>query len=135
MNDLATFVAAEYFLRFDNQIEIVEQASANYRHMSFIHEDYVAFQKFEAFQRARSLRTLLAVFVGVEQSWKEFYISNKILVDFLPQLSLLRVLSLRRFNISEVPDSICSFKHLGSVRFMEWNGIRKFFFVKLILFG
>ncbi|KAJ0716565.1 putative P-loop containing nucleoside triphosphate hydrolase, leucine-rich repeat domain superfamily [Helianthus annuus] len=119
MNDLATFVAAEYFLRFDNQIDIVEQASAKYRHMSFIREDYVAFQKFEAFQRARSLRTLLAVSVGVEQSWKEFYISNKILVDFLPQLSLLRVLSLRRFNISEVPDSICSFKHLRYLNLSE----------------
>ncbi|KAJ0860787.1 putative P-loop containing nucleoside triphosphate hydrolase, leucine-rich repeat domain superfamily [Helianthus annuus] len=84
MNDLATFVAGEYFLRFPE----------------------------EAFQRARSLRTLLAVYVGVEQSWNKFYISNKILVDLLPQLPLLRILSLRHFDISEVPDSICSLNHL-----------------------
>ncbi|KAJ0860643.1 putative virus X resistance protein-like, coiled-coil [Helianthus annuus] len=112
MNDLATFVAGEYFLRFDNQMEMTEEALAKYRHMSFIREEYVAFQKFQAFEKARSLRTLLAVYVGVNQGWKMFYLSSKILVDLLPQLPLLRVLSLRRFNISEVPNSIGTLKHL-----------------------
>ncbi|KAJ0771598.1 putative leucine-rich repeat domain superfamily [Helianthus annuus] len=120
MNDLATFVAGEYFLRFDNQTEMAEEALAKYRHMSFMHENYVGFQKFEAFQRARrSLRTLLAVHVGAETRWSEFYLSNKILVDLLPQLPLLRVLSLRRFKISEVPDSICSLKHLRDLNLAE----------------
>ncbi|KAJ0483662.1 putative P-loop containing nucleoside triphosphate hydrolase, leucine-rich repeat domain superfamily [Helianthus annuus] len=112
MNDLATFVAGEYFLRFDNQMEMMGEALAKYRHMSFIREEYVAFQKFGAFEKARSLRTLLAVYVGVDQDWKDFYFSSKILVDLLPQLPLLRVLSLRRFNISEVPISIGTLKHL-----------------------
>ncbi|MFS7956941.1 putative leucine-rich repeat domain superfamily [Helianthus anomalus] len=119
MNDLATFVAREYFLRFDNQTEMTEEALAKYRHMSFMRENYVGFQKFEAFQRARSLRTLLAVHVGAETRWNEFYLSNKILVDLLPQLPLLRVLSLRRFQISEVPDSICSLKHLRYLNLSE----------------
>ncbi|XP_035837618.1 putative disease resistance protein At3g14460 [Helianthus annuus] len=112
MNDLATFVAGEYFLRFDNQMKMEEEALAKYRHMSFVREKYVAFQKFRAFEKARSLRTLLAVYVGVDQDWKQFYLSSKILVDLLPQLPLLRVLSLRRFNISEVPNSIGTLKHL-----------------------
>ncbi|KAJ0717263.1 putative leucine-rich repeat domain superfamily [Helianthus annuus] len=64
--------------------------------MSFMREHYVGFQKFEAFQRARSLRTLLAV-----------------------GLPLLRVLSLRRFDISEVPDSICSLDHLRYLNLSE----------------
>ncbi|KAJ0563818.1 putative P-loop containing nucleoside triphosphate hydrolase, leucine-rich repeat domain superfamily [Helianthus annuus] len=119
MNDLATFVAGEYFLRFDNQTEMAEEALAKYRHMSFMRENYVGFQKFEAFQRARSLRTLLAVHVGAETRWSEFYLSNKILVDLLPQLPLLRVLSLRRFKISEVPDSICCLKHLRYLNLSE----------------
>uniref|UniRef100_A0A251UWG5 Putative NB-ARC n=1 Tax=Helianthus annuus TaxID=4232 RepID=A0A251UWG5_HELAN len=119
MNDLAAFVAGEYFLRFENQTEMAMEALAKYRHMSFMRERYVGFQKFEAFQRARSLRTLLAVYVGVEQSWNTFYISNKILVDLLPQLPLLRVLSLRRFNISEVPDAICSLNHLRYLNLSE----------------
>ncbi|KAF5775792.1 putative P-loop containing nucleoside triphosphate hydrolase, leucine-rich repeat domain superfamily [Helianthus annuus] len=121
MNDLATFVAGEYFLKFDNQTEMAEEALGKYRHMSFMREDYVGFLKFEAFPRARSLRTLLAVYVGVEQSWNTFYISNKILVDLLPQLKLLRVLSLRRFNISEVPDAICSLNHLRYLNLSRTN--------------
>ncbi|KAJ0478799.1 putative P-loop containing nucleoside triphosphate hydrolase, leucine-rich repeat domain superfamily [Helianthus annuus] len=112
MNDLATFVAGEYFLRFDNQMEMAEEALAKYRHMSFIREEYVAFQKFGAFEKARSLRTLLAVYVGVDHWWNDFYLSSKILVDLLPQLPLLRVLSLSRFSISEVPNSIGTLKHL-----------------------
>ncbi|MFS7925376.1 putative P-loop containing nucleoside triphosphate hydrolase, leucine-rich repeat domain superfamily [Helianthus anomalus] len=119
MNDLATFVAGEIFLRFDNQTEMAEEALAKYRYMSFMRENYVGFQKFEAFQRARSLRTLLAVPIGAETRWNEFYLSNKILVDLLPQLPLLRVLSLRCFKISEVPDSICSLKHLRYLNLSE----------------
>ncbi|KAJ0665706.1 putative P-loop containing nucleoside triphosphate hydrolase, leucine-rich repeat domain superfamily [Helianthus annuus] len=121
MNDLATFVAGEYFLRFDNKMEMTEEALAKYRHMSFIREEYVGFQKFEAFQRARSLRTLLAVYVGVEQSWNRCYISNKIVVDLLFRLPLLRVLSLRRFNISEVPNSIGTLKHLRYLNLSHTN--------------
>ncbi|KAJ0483732.1 putative P-loop containing nucleoside triphosphate hydrolase, leucine-rich repeat domain superfamily [Helianthus annuus] len=112
MNDLATFVAGEYFLRFDNQMEMTEEALAKYRHMSFIREEYVAFQKFGAFEKARSLRTLLAVYVGVDNWWNKFYLSSKVLVVLLPQLPLLRVLSLSHFNINEVPDFIGSLKHL-----------------------
>ncbi|KAJ0483685.1 putative P-loop containing nucleoside triphosphate hydrolase, leucine-rich repeat domain superfamily [Helianthus annuus] len=121
MNDLATFVAREYFLRFDNQMEMTEKALAKYRHMSFIREEYVAFQKFGAFEKARSLRTLLAVYVGVDQGWRKFYLSSKILVDLLPELPLLRVLSLRCFNISEVPNSIGTLKHLRYLNLSHTN--------------
>ncbi|KAF5775927.1 putative P-loop containing nucleoside triphosphate hydrolase, leucine-rich repeat domain superfamily [Helianthus annuus] len=108
MNDLATFVAGEFFSRDDNRMEDL----ARYRHMSFIRDKYVAYHKFEAFKRAKGLRTLLAVYVGVDQWWDKFYLSSKILVDLLPELPLLRVLSLSRFSISEVPNSIGSLKHL-----------------------
>ncbi|KAJ0717403.1 putative P-loop containing nucleoside triphosphate hydrolase, leucine-rich repeat domain superfamily [Helianthus annuus] len=110
MNDLATFVAGEFFSRDDNRM--ATEDLAKYRHMSFIRDEYVAYHKFEAFKRAKGLRTLLAVYVGVDQSWDEFYLSSKILVDLLPELPLLRVLSLSRFSISEVPNSIGSLKHL-----------------------
>ncbi|KAJ0483714.1 putative P-loop containing nucleoside triphosphate hydrolase, leucine-rich repeat domain superfamily [Helianthus annuus] len=121
MNDLATFVAREYFLRFDNQMEMTEEALATYRHMSFIREKYVAFLKFGAFEKARSLRTLLAVYVGVDQGWDNFYLSSKILVDLLPELPLLRVLSLSRFSISEVPNSIGTLKHLRYLNLSKTN--------------
>ncbi|KAJ0788817.1 putative P-loop containing nucleoside triphosphate hydrolase, leucine-rich repeat domain superfamily [Helianthus annuus] len=112
MNDLSTFVAGEHFLRFENHMTTETEALEKYRHMSFTREEYVGHQKFEAFKRARSLRTLLAVSVGVGESSKSFYLSNKILVDLLPKLPLLRVLSLSCFEISELPEFIGNLKHL-----------------------
>ncbi|KAJ0860848.1 putative leucine-rich repeat domain superfamily [Helianthus annuus] len=77
--------------------------------MSFNPETHEAYQKFEPFKRARSLRTLLAV--SMDQNQRRYF-SSKILVDLLPQLPLLRVLSLSGIQISEVPDYIGSLKHL-----------------------
>ncbi|KAF5776028.1 putative virus X resistance protein-like, coiled-coil [Helianthus annuus] len=61
MNDLATFVAEDFVLRFENHTKLGKEALTKYRHMSFIPERYEAYQKFEPFKRARSLRTLLGV--------------------------------------------------------------------------
>ncbi|KAL9999598.1 putative virus X resistance protein-like, coiled-coil [Helianthus debilis subsp. tardiflorus] len=110
MNDLATFVAKDFFLRFENQTGLAKDVPAKYRHMSFIHEKYEAYQKFEPLKKATSLRTLLAV--SVDQIQKKSYFSNKILVELLPRLSLLRVLSLSGYEITEVPDFIGRLKHL-----------------------
>ncbi|MFS7983134.1 putative P-loop containing nucleoside triphosphate hydrolase [Helianthus anomalus] len=110
MNDLATFVAKDFFLRFEKHTDPRKEALTKYRHMSFIHVIYEAYRKFEPFKRAKSLRTLLAV--PVDQNQNESYLSNKILVELLPQLLLLRVLSLSGFEIGEVPDFIGSLKHL-----------------------
>ncbi|KAJ0860855.1 putative virus X resistance protein-like, coiled-coil [Helianthus annuus] len=109
MNDLATFVAEDFVLRFENHTEPGKEALTNYRHMSFVGEKYETYQKFEPFKRARSLRTLLGV--SMDQN-PERYFSRKILVDLLPQLPLLRVLSLSGIKISEVPDYIGCLKHL-----------------------
>ncbi|KAK9050652.1 hypothetical protein SSX86_030378 [Deinandra increscens subsp. villosa] len=112
MNDLATFVAGDCFLRFDKQAKIIDEALEKHRYMSFTRESYVGYHKFEAFKRAKSLRTLLAVYVDVDHSLGYYYLSNKIFKDLLPELSLLRVLSLSHFEISEVPEFIGSLKHL-----------------------
>ncbi|KAJ0673191.1 putative P-loop containing nucleoside triphosphate hydrolase, leucine-rich repeat domain superfamily [Helianthus annuus] len=112
MNDLAMLVAGELFLRFDNHMKIGTEDLAKYRHTSFSREKYVGYNKFEAFKGAKSMRTLLAVSIDVDQSWNYFFLSNKILVDLLPSLTLLRVLSLSRFQITEVPEFIGSLKHL-----------------------
>ncbi|MFS7925289.1 putative virus X resistance protein-like, coiled-coil [Helianthus anomalus] len=109
MNDLATFVAKDFFLRFENHTKLRKEALTKYRHMSFIPETYEAYQKFEPFKRAKSLRTLLAV--SMDQNQRR-YLSSKILVDLLPQLPLLRVLSLSGLWISEVPHFIGSLKHM-----------------------
>ncbi|KAJ0478797.1 putative P-loop containing nucleoside triphosphate hydrolase, leucine-rich repeat domain superfamily [Helianthus annuus] len=117
MNDLATFVAGEFFLRFDNHMKTKTEALAKYRHMSFTREEYVGYQKFEAFKGAKSLRTFLAVSLG----WGSYYLSSKILDDLLPELTLLRVLSLSRFQISEVPEFIGTLKHLRYLNLSRTN--------------
>ncbi|KAL8195969.1 hypothetical protein R6Q57_024969 [Mikania cordata] len=109
LTDLATFVSGDYFLRYENNTEMRKEALAKYRHMSFICDKYVAYQKFEAFISAKSLRTLVAVSVEKKRS---FYLSSKILVNLLPELPLLRVLSLSYSKITEVPKFIGSLKHL-----------------------
>ncbi|KAJ0673120.1 putative virus X resistance protein-like, coiled-coil [Helianthus annuus] len=116
MVDLATFVAGEFFLRFDNHTKTKTEDLAKYRHMSFTCEDYVGYHKFEAFKGAKSLRTLLAISIDVYQN---FYLSNKVLIDLFPTLTLLRVLSLSHFAIREVPDSIGSLKHLRYLNLSE----------------
>ncbi|KAF5775959.1 putative virus X resistance protein-like, coiled-coil [Helianthus annuus] len=98
--------------RFDNHMKIGTEHLAKYRHMSFSRERYVGYHKFEAFKGAKSLRTLLAVSIDVDHGWIYFFLSNKILVDLLPSLTLLRVLSLSHFQITEVPEFIGSLKHL-----------------------
>ncbi|KAK9068142.1 hypothetical protein SSX86_012253 [Deinandra increscens subsp. villosa] len=114
MNDLATSVAGEFFVRLDNETENSsrEELLMKYRHMSFVREKYVTYKKLENFKRAKSLRTFLAASVGVVESWQDFYLSNKILVDLLLELPLLRVLCLSAFKISEVPESIGTLRHL-----------------------
>ncbi|KAJ0716562.1 putative P-loop containing nucleoside triphosphate hydrolase, leucine-rich repeat domain superfamily [Helianthus annuus] len=112
MSDLATFVASNFFVRLSNKTgeNIRKETLEKYRHMSFVHEYYVTYKKFEAFKRAKSLRTFLAASVGEARSGQ--YLSNKILVDLLPELQLLRVLSLSEFQIQELPESIGTLRHL-----------------------
>ncbi|KAK1418898.1 hypothetical protein QVD17_28049 [Tagetes erecta] len=114
INDLATSVASGFFLRLDNETEknITKKILEKYRHMSFVREKYIPYKKFEAFKRAKSLRTFLATSVGVVDRWQHFYLSNKILGELLCELPLLRVLCLSDFCISEVPESISALRHL-----------------------
>ncbi|PWA51314.1 NB-ARC domains-containing protein [Artemisia annua] len=111
MNDLATFVAGEFFSRLDIDMEknVRKEAFKKYRHMSFVCEGYMTYNKFKPFERANSLRTFLAMPNDV-QSFN--CLSSKILVDILPQLPLLRVLRLSSLNIDEVPECVGNMKHL-----------------------
>ncbi|KAJ9556760.1 hypothetical protein OSB04_011374 [Centaurea solstitialis] len=114
MNDLATSVAGDFFLRLDNEMvkDVRNHPSENHRHMSFVCDKFMAYKKFKALEGAKSLRTFLATAVGVKESWGPFHLSNKILDDLLRELPLLRVLRLNCLEIYEVPKSIGSLKHL-----------------------
>nr|XP_043608742.1 putative disease resistance protein RGA4 [Erigeron canadensis] len=112
MNDLATSVAGEFFVRLDIEMKntIEEHSLKKYRHMSFVCEKYMACKKLKEFERANSLRTFLASVVV--RRLEAFYLSNKILVDILPKLPLLRVLCLSKIWIQEIPESVGDLKHL-----------------------
>ncbi|KAJ0851169.1 putative P-loop containing nucleoside triphosphate hydrolase, leucine-rich repeat domain superfamily [Helianthus annuus] len=115
MNDLATSVATEFYLRLDNESgkNIKKMKLDKYCHMSFVCEEYVAYEKLKALENAKCLRTFLATFVGEVEPWrKKICLSNQILTDLLPKLPLLRVLSLSGFKISELPESIGTLRHL-----------------------
>ncbi|KAJ0860193.1 putative P-loop containing nucleoside triphosphate hydrolase, leucine-rich repeat domain superfamily [Helianthus annuus] len=92
MNDLATSVSPEFFLRLDNENEknIRKDMLEKYRHMSFVREEYVGYKKFEAFESAKSLRTFLATSVGEVKSWASFYLSNKILTSLLGEFGKMQ---------------------------------------------
>ncbi|GKD20157.1 NB-ARC domains-containing protein, partial [Tanacetum coccineum] len=112
MNDLAKFVAGDFFFRVGEEKgkDVRKQAQEKYRHISFVREKYETYKKFRVLKGAASLRTFLAV--GVKEQCQKFYLSGKILVDMLPGFPLLRVLSLNGYEISEVPESIGCLKHL-----------------------
>ncbi|KAJ0672875.1 putative P-loop containing nucleoside triphosphate hydrolase, leucine-rich repeat domain superfamily [Helianthus annuus] len=113
MNDLATSVATEFYLRLDSESEknIKKMKLDKYRHMSFVREEYVAYKKLHVLENTKCLRTFLATSVGEVESW-QYFLSNKVLTDLLPELPLLRVLSLSGFEISELPESIGTLRHL-----------------------
>ncbi|PWA87942.1 NBS-LRR resistance-like protein [Artemisia annua] len=114
MNDLATSVAGDFYFRLEKELgkNVRKQALDKCRHMSFVLEEYVAYKKFEVFEGAEGLRTFLSVGTMMKEWWQRYYLSNKVLVDLLPQLPLLRVISLSGYEISEVPESVGSLKHL-----------------------
>ncbi|KAD6453260.1 hypothetical protein E3N88_07965 [Mikania micrantha] len=134
----------EFFVRSDIEVkkDTNEEMLEKYHHMSFVCEEYVTYKKFEAFNRAKSLRTFLATSVGVVNKWNTFNLSNKILVDLLIELPLLRVLSLSKFDISEVPESIGTLRHLrylnlsrNKIRYLPENISNLYNLQTLILSG
>ncbi|PWA81330.1 NBS-LRR resistance-like protein [Artemisia annua] len=113
INDLATYVAGDFFARLDIDMEkdFGKEALKKYRHMSVVREKFISYKKFKVFERAKSLKTLLVVPVLVRDSW-DYFLSSKVMVDLIPELPFLRVLCLSHLHIDEVPESVGKLKHL-----------------------
>ncbi|KAL8260456.1 hypothetical protein R6Q59_028409 [Mikania micrantha] len=113
INDMAKSVAGEFFFMLDDKMNLDDRHKGvdKFHHLSFIREKYTSYQKFKALQRVRRLRTLLAMPVWIK--WKCLFImSDKVLSELLPQLRVLRVLSLANYNFAQVPESIGLLKHM-----------------------
>ncbi|XP_059658932.1 putative disease resistance RPP13-like protein 1 [Cornus florida] len=94
------------------------RVSKRTRYLSYTRQQYEVFQKFESLYEVQSLRTFLSLPIHKVSSWPTYhYLSNRVLFDLLPKLHGLRVLSLSGYGISELPNSICNFKHLKYLNF------------------
>ncbi|XP_017604659.1 putative disease resistance RPP13-like protein 1 [Gossypium arboreum] len=114
MNDLAQSVEGEICCRLEGDMQ--QNFSHSSRHSAYVSDDrYHSVKKFEAFYQMTSLRTFLPspLMVPIYQ----IYLSNVVLDDLLPRLSYLRVLSLRGYEIHDLPDFFENLKHLHYLNF------------------
>ncbi|KAL2234150.1 UNVERIFIED_CONTAM: putative disease resistance RPP13-like protein 1 [Sesamum indicum] len=121
INDLAQFVAGGTCYRLDEKMDTNQEyrVPEKTRHGSFLRHEYELFRKFRAFYQVQGLRTFLPMPVQNSLVWPPFYLSNRILVELVPKLLSLRVLSLSGYSITELPSSICNLIHL---RYLNLSG-------------
>ena len=113
INDLAQSISGDICFNLNDELENNKQSMAvseKARHLSFNRQRYEMMRKFEAFHKAKCLRTLVALPLT---TFSTFFISSKVLDDLLKEMKCLRVLSLSGYFISEMlPNSIGGLKHL-----------------------
>ncbi|KAL5737259.1 hypothetical protein ACOSP7_030020 [Xanthoceras sorbifolium] len=106
INDLAQSVSGETIFRLEGHNHSGGFQRA--RHASYICGACDGKRKFEVFYDAECLRTFLPIPVSDHTP----YITNAVISDLLPKLKKLRVLSLRKYCITELPNSIGGLRHL-----------------------
>ncbi|GKV46378.1 hypothetical protein SLEP1_g53365 [Rubroshorea leprosula] len=106
INDLAVHVAGKIYCNLERSMgdEKLEKA----RHLLFTPHEYEISERFTVLDKLKHLRTFLPLF-GYKTC---LYLSKRILHEFLPTLNRLRVLSLRHYQISELPESFQNLKHI-----------------------
>ncbi|MBA0742815.1 hypothetical protein Gogos_015832 [Gossypium gossypioides] len=112
-NDLAQVVAGDTCCKLEGDKQ--QRFSNRTRHSSYI---VGRFGIFEAFNQVKSLRTFLPLQLSCFR-WP--YLTDVLLVDLLPRLGYLRVLSLSGYEIFELPDVFENLKHLRYLNFSNTN--------------
>ncbi|GLT56128.1 hypothetical protein SLA2020_291990 [Shorea laevis] len=113
VNDLAVDVAGKIYCNLERSMgdEKLEKA----RHLSFTPHEYEISERFTVLDKLKHLRTFLLIFLPVHGSNRRLNLSQRILRDFLPTLTRLRVLSLCNYQISKLPDSFENLKHMRHI--------------------
>ncbi|XVE68338.1 hypothetical protein DITRI_Ditri09bG0060000 [Diplodiscus trichospermus] len=112
INDLAQFVGREKYFRRERYEEM--NFPSRIRHSSNIVGQCDKIKRFGTIFEAKSLRTFLVYDIHRQYEW---FLRNDILCDILQRLKCLRVLSLKGFPITEIPDSIGNLRHLRYLDF------------------
>ncbi|XP_017628940.1 putative disease resistance RPP13-like protein 1 [Gossypium arboreum] len=114
INDLAQVVAGDICSKLERDKQ--QKFSNRTQHSSYILTRYDTVKKFEAFNQVNSLRTFLPL--QLSHCWRPC-LTNVVLVDLLPKLGYLRVLSLSGYDITELPDVFENLKHLRYLNFSD----------------
>ncbi|KAI8570627.1 hypothetical protein RHMOL_Rhmol01G0050500 [Rhododendron molle] len=114
INDLAQFFARKICFRLEDKLKESEgdEIINKVRHSSYTRGYRDGIKKFEAFQKAKNLRT----FLPCGSRYQYSYLTTDVPLHLLPGLKRLRVLSLRRYQIGELSSSIGDLKH---VRYLD----------------
>ncbi|GLT39635.1 hypothetical protein SLA2020_138170 [Shorea laevis] len=97
INDLAQSVAGEICFHFeDNSGDKLPAIIKKLRHLSFTRCQYDIFRRFEVFDRAKSLRTFIALPIDTSSSTASCYLSKDVLQELVAELRYLRVLCLKK---------------------------------------
>ncbi|KAH9681535.1 putative disease resistance RPP13-like protein 1 [Citrus sinensis] len=113
VHDLAQWASGDTCFRLDYEFSEDRQSKVfeKVRHCSYIRSRRFAVKdKFKFLDEVENLRTFLPIFM--EDFFISFCISPMVLSDLLPKCKKLRVLSLEKDNIAEVPISIGCLKCL-----------------------
>ncbi|KAF7116188.1 hypothetical protein RHSIM_RhsimUnG0036000 [Rhododendron simsii] len=120
INDLAQFVARRTYFRLDDMLQNNEDDKniAKARHSSYIRGYHDGMKRFEAFRKAKNVRSFLPFGLRDRDTsnYRTSFLTSNVPLNLLPSLRRLRVLSLRRYGIFELSSSIGDLKH---VRFLD----------------
>ncbi|XP_058222895.1 putative disease resistance RPP13-like protein 1 [Rhododendron vialii] len=120
INDLAQFVARRTYFRLDDMLQNNEDDKniAKARHSSYIRGYHDGIKRFEAFRKAKNVRSFLPFGLRDRDTsnYRTSFLTSNVPLHLLPSLSRLRVRSLRRYGIYELSSSIGDLKH---VRFLD----------------
>ncbi|XP_058216002.1 putative disease resistance RPP13-like protein 1 [Rhododendron vialii] len=116
INDLAQFLARKTCFRLEDKLikeSEGDESISKARHSSYSRGYRDGIKKFEAFKKAKNLRTFLPCGPRYEYG---SYLTSDVPLRLLPCLKRLRVLSLQRYRIGELSNSIGDLKH---VRYLD----------------
>ncbi|XP_031285308.1 putative disease resistance RPP13-like protein 1 [Pistacia vera] len=111
VHDLAQSVFGEIGFRFEEANSMLPKNFERTRHFYYISKYYDGKGMFKDLQKLKSLRTFFPVFMS-DNWYDKWYIDATIIFNLLRHSKKLRVLSLQRYQITRLPNSIGGLIHL-----------------------